>query len=161
SQERYKLMMQKMDAGFASNFSDPSRTVENMPTGSAGTPPYQLDCGNGASNSYAAATRGTVIAPARHRHVAVAPSHTKYARTGRSRAGHNKVAVIKVPAKKTNNKSSYKSASSIKPRQSTPQKKHTVVANKSSRVTTKSSAKLPTKSVATKPKPTLRTAKNN
>lgn len=161
SQERYKLMMQKMDAGFAGNFSDPSRTVENMPTGSAGTPPYQLDCGNGASNSYAAANRVPVIAATRHRHVAAAPSRVKYVRSGRSRVVHNKVAVIKVPTKKTNNKLSYKSASSIKPRKAIPLTKHTVVASKSSRVITKPSAKLTTKPVATKSKPALRTAKNN
>ncbi|MDP3333141.1 MAG: hypothetical protein Q8S55_14360 [Methylococcaceae bacterium] len=161
SQERYKLMMQKMDAGFAGNFSDPSRTVENMPTGSAGTPPYQLDCGNGASNSYAAANRVPVIASTRHRHVAVAPSRVKYARSGRSRVGHNKVAVIKVPAKKTNNKLSYKSASSIKPRQAAPLQKRTVVASKSSRIITKPSVKLTTKPVVTKSKPALKTAKNS
>jgi D-alanyl-D-alanine carboxypeptidase len=47
SKERYQLMMQKMDASFANqNGADPTRNINTMPTGSAGTPPYQLDCGN-------------------------------------------------------------------------------------------------------------------
>lgn len=161
SQERYKLMMQKMDAGFAGNVSDPNRTVENMATGSAGTPPYQLDCGSGAGNSYAAANRVPVIASTRHRHTSVAPSRVKYARSGSSRVAHSKATVIKVSNKKTNSKTLYKSASSTKPRKSTPSQKHTVVADKSSRVIAKPNAKSTTKPVATKSKPALRTAKNN
>jgi D-alanyl-D-alanine carboxypeptidase len=47
SKERYQLMMQKMDAGFAHLTSAaPTRNINTMPTGSAGSPPYQLDCGN-------------------------------------------------------------------------------------------------------------------
>jgi D-alanyl-D-alanine carboxypeptidase len=47
SKERYQLMMQKMDAGFAHLTSaEPARNITTMPTGSAGSPPYQLDCGN-------------------------------------------------------------------------------------------------------------------
>ncbi|WP_340121812.1 D-alanyl-D-alanine carboxypeptidase family protein [Methylobacter svalbardensis] len=49
SNERYQLMMQKMDAGFAYQTNGyPARNIITMPTTSAGTPPYQLDCGNGA-----------------------------------------------------------------------------------------------------------------
>ncbi|MDI1230750.1 MAG: D-alanyl-D-alanine carboxypeptidase [Methylobacter sp.] len=49
SNERYQLMMQKMDAGFAYQTNGyPVRNIITMPTKSAGTPPYQLDCGNGA-----------------------------------------------------------------------------------------------------------------
>lgn len=49
SKERYQLMMQKMDAGFASlNDIAPVKNINTMSTGSAGSPPYQLDCGNGA-----------------------------------------------------------------------------------------------------------------
>ncbi len=49
SKERYQLMMQKMDASFANlNNIDPARNINTMSTSSAGTPPYQLDCGNGA-----------------------------------------------------------------------------------------------------------------
>ncbi len=49
SKERYQLMMQKMDAGFAHQASfEPTRNINTMSTNSAGSPPYQLDCGNGA-----------------------------------------------------------------------------------------------------------------
>jgi D-alanyl-D-alanine carboxypeptidase len=50
SKERYDLMMQKMDAGFA-NLTDtvPAKNINTMSTSSAGSPPYQLDCGNGAT----------------------------------------------------------------------------------------------------------------
>ena len=48
SKERYELMMQKMDNGFANQDSvDSTRNIDSMPTNSAGVPPYQLDCGNG------------------------------------------------------------------------------------------------------------------
>ncbi|MCK9395137.1 MAG: D-alanyl-D-alanine carboxypeptidase [Methylobacter sp.] len=50
SQERYQLMMQKMDASFANlTNADPSRNITTMLTNSAGSPPYQLDCGNRGS----------------------------------------------------------------------------------------------------------------
>jgi D-alanyl-D-alanine carboxypeptidase len=50
SKERYQLMMQKMDASFANPASvDPARNINSMPTNSSGTPPYQLDCGNGGA----------------------------------------------------------------------------------------------------------------
>jgi D-alanyl-D-alanine carboxypeptidase len=50
SKERYQLMMQKMDAGFA-NLNDiaPAKNINTMLTSSAGNPPYQLDCGNGSA----------------------------------------------------------------------------------------------------------------
>ncbi len=47
SQERYQLMMQKMDASFA-QADNPTRNINTMAIRSAGLPPYQLDCGNGA-----------------------------------------------------------------------------------------------------------------
>jgi D-alanyl-D-alanine carboxypeptidase len=47
SKERYQLMMQKMDISFANLTSiEPARNINTMPTSSAGSPPYQLDCGN-------------------------------------------------------------------------------------------------------------------
>jgi D-alanyl-D-alanine carboxypeptidase len=50
SKERYQLMIQKMDASFASlDGTDPVRNINTMSTSSAGSPPYQLDCGNGAA----------------------------------------------------------------------------------------------------------------
>ncbi len=57
SKERYQLMMQKMDTGFASlNSADPARNITTMATGSAGSPPYQLDCGNRGAMHAAVAT---------------------------------------------------------------------------------------------------------
>ncbi|MFZ2311279.1 MAG: D-alanyl-D-alanine carboxypeptidase family protein [Methylobacter sp.] len=52
SNERYKLMMQKMDASFANEFGDgPVKNINTMTTHSAGSPPYQLDCGGHASTN--------------------------------------------------------------------------------------------------------------
>ncbi len=50
SNERYQLMIQKMDASFA-NLSniDPARNINTIATNSAAPPPYQLDCGNAAA----------------------------------------------------------------------------------------------------------------
>jgi D-alanyl-D-alanine carboxypeptidase len=50
SHERYQLMIQKMDAGFANLGNiDPPRNINSIATNSAGSPPYQLDCGNGGA----------------------------------------------------------------------------------------------------------------
>ncbi len=59
SKERYQLMMQKMDTGFANLTSvEPARNINTMSTNSAGTPPYQLDCGNrGATHAITTSNR--------------------------------------------------------------------------------------------------------
>ena len=47
SAERYQLMINMMDDGFANKFNPyPARNINTMTTSSAGTPPYQLGCGN-------------------------------------------------------------------------------------------------------------------
>jgi D-alanyl-D-alanine carboxypeptidase len=47
SAERYQLMINMMDDGFANRFTPyPARNVNTMTTSSAGAPPYQLGCGN-------------------------------------------------------------------------------------------------------------------
>jgi D-alanyl-D-alanine carboxypeptidase len=47
SAERYQLMINMMDDGFANRFNPyPARNINTMTTSSAGTPPYQLGCGN-------------------------------------------------------------------------------------------------------------------
>ncbi|MFA6164246.1 MAG: D-alanyl-D-alanine carboxypeptidase family protein [Methylobacter sp.] len=52
SNERYQLMMQKMDASFANEFGDgPVKNINTMTTHSAGSPPYQLDCGSHSSTN--------------------------------------------------------------------------------------------------------------
>lgn len=47
SAERYQLMIKMMDDGFANRFNSyPTRNINTMTTSFAGTPPYQLGCGN-------------------------------------------------------------------------------------------------------------------
>ena len=47
SAERYQLMINMMDDGFANRFNPyPARNINTMTTSSAGIPPYQLGCGN-------------------------------------------------------------------------------------------------------------------
>jgi D-alanyl-D-alanine carboxypeptidase len=47
SSERYQLMINMMDDGFANRFNRyPTRNINTMTTSSAGIPPYQLGCGN-------------------------------------------------------------------------------------------------------------------
>ena len=47
SKERYQLMMQKMDVGFANQANVyPARNINSILTKSEAPPPYQLDCGN-------------------------------------------------------------------------------------------------------------------
>lgn len=48
SRERYQLMINMMDDGFANRFNSayPARNIKTMTTSSAGMPPYQLSCGN-------------------------------------------------------------------------------------------------------------------
>lgn len=47
SAERYQLMINMMDDGFANRFNPyPARNINTMTTSSAGAPPYQLGCGN-------------------------------------------------------------------------------------------------------------------
>jgi len=61
-------MMQKMDASFANlNNFDPARNVNTMSTSSAGSPPYQLDCGNGGgARSIPVAHHASYVAPIHH-----------------------------------------------------------------------------------------------
>lgn len=82
SKERYQLMMQKMDTSFANLTSIvPVRNINTMSTSSAGTPPYQLDCGN----------RGGAHAISTSNHSYHKPKHKTFNR-----------AVIKAPAKTIN-----------------------------------------------------------
>jgi len=162
SHERYQLMMQKMDASFARGYGDPGRTIESMPTGSAGTPPYQLDCGNGAAGSYAAAnplpTKVSLHKP-QYKHATPAPKHAKHSQANRSRvAPHSPRASKAVLSKTAKNKGLYKSASSTKPRLKTITAKQVVIANKNSRPAAKNVSKPPMKSQAAKVKAPLKVA---
>jgi hypothetical protein len=59
-------MMQKMDAGFSNlNGVEPTRNINTMPTGSAGSPPYQLDCGNKSATHAIATSKRSYNKPKR------------------------------------------------------------------------------------------------
>ncbi len=49
SNERYNLMINQMDHGFAGDYNIVAN-INTMPTNSAGLPPHQLDCASGASS---------------------------------------------------------------------------------------------------------------
>ncbi|MDO9049810.1 MAG: D-alanyl-D-alanine carboxypeptidase family protein [Methylobacter sp.] len=69
SKERYQLMMQKMDASFANLTSvDPVTNINTMLTSSAGSPPYQLDCGNGTA-THSIPTSNRVSYMPKHKHI--------------------------------------------------------------------------------------------
>lgn len=54
SAERYQLMVDMMNDGFANRFSTyPARNINTMTASSAGSPPYQLGCGNLAPTNVA------------------------------------------------------------------------------------------------------------
>ncbi|MCK9620863.1 MAG: D-alanyl-D-alanine carboxypeptidase [Methylobacter sp.] len=101
SQERYQLMMQKMDAGFANLASaDPTRNINTMPTVSAGSPPYQLDCGNGGAPTHSIpASHQASYAPKR-RHI----SRVKTNHSRRIAAARPKTAAQVKASIKSNNK---------------------------------------------------------
>jgi D-alanyl-D-alanine carboxypeptidase len=124
SHERYQLMMQKMDASFARGSGDPGRTIESMPTGGAGIPPYQLDCGNGAASRYVSAnylpTTNSSLQSSHYKHAAPALTRVRHVRASRSRVIHRaslsaKMVHAKAMPVQTKKLKPYKSASSIKP----------------------------------------------
>jgi D-alanyl-D-alanine carboxypeptidase len=81
SKERYQLMMQKMDASF-SNLTlagfDPIKNINTMPTDSAGSPPYQLDCGNRGSNYSIPASHHVSYTPPRHKNIHHVKTHIRH-----------------------------------------------------------------------------------
>ena len=55
SAQRYQLMTEMMDNGFANRFdADGAKTINTMPARYPGTPPYQLGCGNRAPGTHVA-----------------------------------------------------------------------------------------------------------
>lgn len=155
SQERYKLMIQKMDASFANSYTDPSRTILSMPTGSPGTPPYQLDCGNGAANSYASTNRLAMpvnIPIRRHSYAAPRLVHAKHIHphaSSRIQVAHQ---APKIVSKAAITQALYKSAKSVKVSH------RTAVPKAKSAVLAKSPIKQPIKIATAKPKPLLKVA---
>jgi len=70
--------MQKMDAGFANLASaDSTRNINTMPTSSAGSPPYQLDCGNGAPTRSIPVSHRAGYAP-KHKHIIRAKTNPRH-----------------------------------------------------------------------------------
>ncbi|HEY8157237.1 MAG TPA: D-alanyl-D-alanine carboxypeptidase family protein [Methylobacter sp.] len=79
SKERYQLMMQKMDISFANlDSADPTRNINTMLTSSAGSPPYQLDCGNGAATNSIPASHHASYAPKRQHISRAKTSHPRH-----------------------------------------------------------------------------------
>ncbi len=108
SKERYQLMMQKMDAGFANlNNGDSTKNITTMLTGSAGNPPYQLDCGNGAV---------THSIP-RSNLVSYTPKHNSRSKTNRgiSKVHPKPISRAKIASKIVSKKSIIQAKTSIKP----------------------------------------------
>jgi D-alanyl-D-alanine carboxypeptidase len=97
SQERYQLMMQKMDAGFANLASaDPTRNINTMPTVSAGSPPYQLDCGNGGAPTHSIpASHQASYAPKRRHISRVKTNHSRRIAAARPKTAAQAKASIK------------------------------------------------------------------
>lgn len=59
SAQRYQLMTEMMDNGFANRFdADGAKNINTMPIRYPGTPPYQLGCGNRAPTSHVAGYTG-------------------------------------------------------------------------------------------------------
>ena len=59
SPERYQLMTNMMNNGFANNFNpNPAKNINTMTTNFAGTPPYQLGCGNKAPTTISSSNEG-------------------------------------------------------------------------------------------------------
>lgn len=68
SQQRYQLMYNIMDEGFSNqNSGNSNRNIFAMPTSYAGTPPYQLGCGEHANLASASFNSGVAAhAPSKH-----------------------------------------------------------------------------------------------
>jgi D-alanyl-D-alanine carboxypeptidase len=101
SKERYQLMMQKMDFSFANLASaDPTRNINTMPTGSAGSPPYQLDCGNGARTHSIPASHSVSYAAPKRKHISRAKTNPRHIIAVRSKT--NTPAKVSVTPKNKN-----------------------------------------------------------
>ena len=70
SPERYQLMINMMNDGFANRFNPyPVKNISTMATSSAGTPPYQLGCGNAAPTIIGSNNNDTPRIVGKSRHV--------------------------------------------------------------------------------------------
>lgn len=119
SQERYQLMMQKMDASFAQANDNPTKNINTMAIRSAGLPPHQLDCGNSA-----------VVHPAfisMYGKNKVTRKHTQGVKSNKSnlRSGKSKSSKKTVSKTKTIHKKQAKSTNYHKPKTVTKTSKKT------------------------------------
>lgn len=75
SPERYQLMISMMNGAFSNKFVSTGLNVISMPTNDAGTPPFQLDCGNFAPSTFSSneASAAPVFIP-RHIHKRIHPA---------------------------------------------------------------------------------------
>jgi D-alanyl-D-alanine carboxypeptidase len=76
SAERYQLMINMMNNGFANKFNPyPAKNINTMTTNSAGIPPYQLGCGNMAPTAIGSNDNSTIAVP--HHRTANKYQHSK------------------------------------------------------------------------------------
>ena len=127
SSERYQLMINMMNDGFANRFNPyQAKNINNMTAGLAGTPPYQLGCGNLApttigsndnGDSYHATPRfigkSNRISKSRHAYNVKSTKHISKGKSAKKTksASKNKVASKSKPASKPK-KSTHKVKSS-------------------------------------------------
>ncbi|MDP1666868.1 MAG: D-alanyl-D-alanine carboxypeptidase family protein [Methylobacter sp.] len=116
SKERYQLMMQKMDASFANLTSfDPVRNITTMPVSAAGSPPYQLDCGNGGATHSIPASNRVNYTPKR-RHISRIKTSTRGTKTTRPKTvARTKTSIKPVNKSKLLPKAAKQAKASVKP----------------------------------------------
>ncbi len=92
SPQRYQLMTQMMDAGFAGSLTAYSnKSITAMPAKFASAPPYQLDCGrNAPQHSYAQFKQRSHVVASQGRHLM---SHKTIARTAKTSKRPHYVAI--------------------------------------------------------------------
>lgn len=89
SSERYQLMMNMMDDGFANKFDTVgAKNIIALNTASAGTPPYLLDCGNRSAMNVGDTEVEANVPP-------VLSSHIKHHRRGNAHRGTRAKTIIK------------------------------------------------------------------
>ncbi len=118
SAERYQLMINMMDDGFANRFNRyPTRNINTMTTSSAGIPPYQLGCGNLAHTTMGSNDNGDSYNDqprfiSKSNHVSKAAPHIN-SRKSVKQANH--ISKSKTSARKAKPVSKSKTASKSKP----------------------------------------------
>lgn len=128
SQERYQLMMQKMDASFALANDNPTRNINTMAIRSTGLPPQQLDCGRGAVAHPALISMYGKSNKAMRKHV-----HGIKNNKSKHRSANSKSTKKTVSKTKTSHKKPAKSTNYHKPKTVTKTSKKTNTTHKKAR----------------------------